>query len=711
MASGDWRHAEDFRIRRSGGSPGDSAGGALGREPAHARSAASVRTQLPDHDRHACPRSQRRAAAAASRPDCDARRRIEPARQPADDLDRVARQIWISAAQHLAAVESQPRQERMLELEQRRVVKLHALLGRERLDQHAARDLDPDWFVGAVVEQEVERRLVEKTARRARPPPAKPRQRPDRGAPVQRRRRGTARDDDAAHGDRAPVGDRAQLRDRETGAAARPAGASRLASRTAIGPQAVDSAAAAPAAAAATPRSFAAIASIPHAASPAAAADVAAVANRTPRGNEIQRAIAPPVRTSADAPRRRRACPPPREAVGDAARSRSRCARPTAPDTRPRRPGSPVTTRRRGRAHPIIAARSLFAYGEVAFGHCPDLRRPTLKLQFSHAADLIIASCFGRSPSQIERTRPHVAFRSIQLRRSMVDADGSRQPLEVLRNAARGGQERFLVALGDSVERPAHRGRADQRRLRARGRVRARGSGAAGRRIVRPRDPGPPRRAAARRRPPAAGRDPLAAWRELRPFTDLVLIGDGDPMQCRPGVRARGRGGAAAAAARGRRAAARARQAAGRLPARPHARPAGAERLQPASGTSWPPPIPSLARRWTRWPGTRGATRRSSCSATRSWPRRRGRSATTPTRTSTVVGLRAGDVPDSRLGEARARAAGAALVVVDDAPTTGPAGERHLRRRARLPAAGGAGAPGAHRGLGRRRAATASPWG
>src|SRR6188508_3357177 len=36
----------------------------------------------------------------------------------------------------------------------------------------------------------------------------------------------------------------------------------------------------------------------------------------------------------------------------------------------------------------------------------------------------------------------------------MVDADGSRQPLEVLRNAARGGQERFLVALADSVERP-----------------------------------------------------------------------------------------------------------------------------------------------------------------------------------------------------------------------------------------------------------------
>ena len=34
-----------------------------------------------------------------------------------------------------------------------------------------------------------------------------------------------------------------------------------------------------------------------------------------------------------------------------------------------------------------------------------------------------------------------------------------------------------------------------------------------------------------------------------------------------------------------------------------------------------------------------------------------------------VVGLRATDTPDTRLGEARARAAGAALVVVDDAPS------------------------------------------
>src|SRR6185437_7430413 len=35
----------------------------------------------------------------------------------------------------------------------------------------------------------------------------------------------------------------------------------------------------------------------------------------------------------------------------------------------------------------------------------------------------------------------------------MPDSDGPRGPLEALRNAARGGQERFLVALSDRLER------------------------------------------------------------------------------------------------------------------------------------------------------------------------------------------------------------------------------------------------------------------
>ena len=35
----------------------------------------------------------------------------------------------------------------------------------------------------------------------------------------------------------------------------------------------------------------------------------------------------------------------------------------------------------------------------------------------------------------------------------MPSSDGLRQPIDVLRNAARGGQERFLVGLADASER------------------------------------------------------------------------------------------------------------------------------------------------------------------------------------------------------------------------------------------------------------------
>src|SRR5947207_10321689 len=110
----------------------------------------------------------------------------------------------------------------------------------------------------------------------------------------------------------------------------------------------------------------------------------------------------------------------------------------------------------------------------------------------------------------------------------MVDADGPRQPLEVLRNAARGGQERFLVALGDGVERPRIASA-----LSTEGFVVEVGSVPEG--LARLADesfdlaildlPDATLQAA-----PTA-RDPLAAWREMRPFTDLVLIGDGDPIR------------------------------------------------------------------------------------------------------------------------------------------------------------------------------------
>ena len=100
----------------------------------------------------------------------------------------------------------------MVELEQRGAAKLHPLVGREAIQQHAARDLDPDRLIGSVVEQEVEGDLVKEVG--GQPGAlAEARQRPDRSAPAQRRRGGAPRDHHAAHRDRLAIGDRAQLGD------------------------------------------------------------------------------------------------------------------------------------------------------------------------------------------------------------------------------------------------------------------------------------------------------------------------------------------------------------------------------------------------------------------------------------------------------------------------------------------------------------------
>ena len=83
-----------------------------------------------------------------------------------------------------------------------------------------------------------------------------------------------------------------------------------------------------------------------------------------------------------------------------------------------------------------------------------------------------------------------------------------------------------------------------------------------------------------------------------------------------------------------------------------------------------------------------GAIRRSSCWATPSWRAAAGRAgATSANPDAAVVERRRDEALDTRLGEARARAPGAALVVVDAAPVDRAAGGGHLRRRARLPAA------------------------
>jgi hypothetical protein len=106
----------------------------------------------------------------------------------------------------------------------------------------------------------------------------------------------------------------------------------------------------------------------------------------------------------------------------------------------------------------------------------------------------------------------------------MPSSDGLRQPIDVLRNAARGGQERFLVGLADAAERQRIAGA-----LSGEGFVQEVESISEA--LARLADESfdvavldvPEQR---------TGRDPLAASRELRPFTDVVLIAESDPVGC-----------------------------------------------------------------------------------------------------------------------------------------------------------------------------------
>jgi CheY-like chemotaxis protein len=106
----------------------------------------------------------------------------------------------------------------------------------------------------------------------------------------------------------------------------------------------------------------------------------------------------------------------------------------------------------------------------------------------------------------------------------MPSSDGMRQPIDVLRNAARGGQDRFLVGLADASERQRIAGA-----LSGEGFVQEVASLSEA--LARLADESfdvavldvPEQR---------TGRDPLAASRELRPFTDVVLIAESDPTVC-----------------------------------------------------------------------------------------------------------------------------------------------------------------------------------
>ncbi len=106
----------------------------------------------------------------------------------------------------------------------------------------------------------------------------------------------------------------------------------------------------------------------------------------------------------------------------------------------------------------------------------------------------------------------------------MPSSDGLRSPIDVLRNAARGGQERFLVGLANAAERQRLAAA-----LSTEGFVQEVASISEA--LERLADESfdvavldvPEQR---------VGRDPLAASRELRPFTDVVLVAESDPTVC-----------------------------------------------------------------------------------------------------------------------------------------------------------------------------------
>jgi CheY-like chemotaxis protein len=115
----------------------------------------------------------------------------------------------------------------------------------------------------------------------------------------------------------------------------------------------------------------------------------------------------------------------------------------------------------------------------------------------------------------------------------MVTSADSRTGLDLLRKAARGGEKRFLVGLPDASER----GRIVHA-LAGEGSVVEIASTAEA--LSRLADESfdlafltaEPIDDNTDRNPGAAVNDPLAAWRELRPFTDLVLVAGSDPTRC-----------------------------------------------------------------------------------------------------------------------------------------------------------------------------------
>ena len=278
----------------------------------------------------------------------------------------------------------------------------------------------------------------------------------------------------------------------------------------------------------------------------------------------------------------------------------------------------------------------------------------------------------------------------------MPDSDGPRGPLEALRNAARGGQERFLVALSDRLERSRIAGA-----LTSEGFVLEAESLSDA--LARLADESfdlaildlPPERLEVE----PSGRDPLAASRELRPFSDLVLISDGDPAR---GGQAFAREVAAVLPRPLPEVDALLRAHIKRLAGFRRARTRGLLVLNAFAGVkdelaaaepALAAALADLARESRRDPAIVVLGDAELAAAA-------GAQADEPNPDAVVVDVGANEAVDTRLAEARAagpgrRAGGRRRRALDRA-----AGRRDLRRRARLSPPRGARASGAHRRLG-----------
>ena len=243
----------------------------------------------------------------------------------------------------------------------------------------------------------------------------------------------------------------------------------------------------------------------------------------------------------------------------------------------------------------------------------------------------------------------------------MPSSDGLRQPIDVLRNAARGGQERFLVGLADAAERQRIAGA-----LSGEGFVQEVESISEA--LSRLADESfdvavldvPEQR---------VGRDPLAASRELRPFTDVVLIAESDPIVC---GEAFGREVAAVLPRPLPEVEALLRAYVKRLAGFRRSRTRGQLVLNAYVG---------IRAALGAIDAELAAALEELLAASRRAPsivvlgddelgRAAGAQPGEATADAVVVGFGERDALDARLAEARARAAGAAVIVVDDAPAT-----------------------------------------